>query len=117
MAFYRLDRFARTLATKEAAMTMTSFVLPSLIQKIPAKTPEQQAQEDLDRLLAQQTEAERAAAVAAAEDIGAPPRPWLLYAGIGVGAVALIGGALLLTKKKGKVAGYRKRRRSRRRRR
>lgn len=37
--------------------------------------------------------------------------PWLLYAGIGLGVVALLGGAFALTRRRGRVAGFRRRRR------
>jgi hypothetical protein len=37
--------------------------------------------------------------------------PWLLYAGLGVGGLVLVGGLFFLMKPKAKVAGYRRRRR------
>lgn len=85
-------------------------------QSTPQPTAQEQADKELADLQKQQSEAEQAQVYEETLDIGAPEEektPWLLYAGVGVGALVLIGGALFATRKKGgnaKTAGYRKRR-------
>ena len=76
-------------------------------------SPQQQADAELAELQRQQDEIETAAAEQQALDLGVPQTPWLLYGGLGVGALVLLGGVLFATRKKGKVSGYRRRKRRR----
>lgn len=73
---------------------------------------QQAAQADLDKLLLAQEKAESAAAAAQALNDGETTSP-LVYVGMGVGALALLGLlAVLLKRRRGaKLRGYRRRRR------
>lgn len=99
--------------TVQVPLSQGGLLAVASITKPKGLTEQQKAEAELERLLAEQTAAEEAWLRQQALDIGEPEKkPILLYVGIGVGALALIGGVLAATRKKpGKVAGYRRRRR------
>lgn len=74
---------------------------------------QQAAQADLDKLLVAQEKAEAAAAAAARAFDDSEPTSPLVYVGMGVGALALLGLLTVLLKRRrgAKLRGYRRRRR------